>query len=253
MLLFITDDVPFLVDTVRMVLDRYGLGIHLLVHPMLQVERNERHELVDVEASPVDLRRGGPEPNGIEAWTQVEIDRCPPDVQDHLERDVRTAIDHVHRVVEDFRAMQERMLGLAGDHDLLQWMASRHFVILGAATYERTPDGLVPVEGSELGEFRLDRGADDDVQPGIIDPPSLDGEQEVVIARTSAVSRIHRAVRMTCVAIRPAGENREYRFLGLLGSGAYRESVFAIRVSATGHGRCWRGPTSPSTATPVGR
>ena len=34
-LLVVTDDAPFLVDSTRMVLDRHQLGIHLLVHPML--------------------------------------------------------------------------------------------------------------------------------------------------------------------------------------------------------------------------
>ena len=36
-LMFVTDDIPFLVDTVRLVLDRHDLGIHLLVHPTLIV------------------------------------------------------------------------------------------------------------------------------------------------------------------------------------------------------------------------
>jgi len=35
-LMFVTDDVPFLVDTVRMVLDRHQLGIHLL-NPLFQL------------------------------------------------------------------------------------------------------------------------------------------------------------------------------------------------------------------------
>ena len=40
--LMVTDDMPFLVDTTRMVLERHGLDIHLLVHPMLPVERDAR-------------------------------------------------------------------------------------------------------------------------------------------------------------------------------------------------------------------
>ncbi len=35
---------------------------------------------------------------------------------------------------------------------------------------------------------------------------------------------------MLCVSVRPPGSGREYRFLGLLASSAYRESVFAIPV-----------------------
>ena len=37
--LLVTDDAPFLVDTVRIVLERHGVATHLLVHPMLHVRR----------------------------------------------------------------------------------------------------------------------------------------------------------------------------------------------------------------------
>ena len=64
-LLVVTDDVPFLVDTMRMVLERHGLEIHLLVHPMLTVERRDDDTLVVVDA----------DDGLVEAWTQIEIDR----------------------------------------------------------------------------------------------------------------------------------------------------------------------------------
>ena len=38
--LLVTDDAPFLVDTVRIVLERHGVATHLLVHPMLHVRRD---------------------------------------------------------------------------------------------------------------------------------------------------------------------------------------------------------------------
>ena len=73
-LLVVTDDMPFLVDTMRMVLERRGLGIHLLVHPMLTVERDADHRLVDI--SPDDDPGPG---RRVEAWTQIEIDRIDGD------------------------------------------------------------------------------------------------------------------------------------------------------------------------------
>jgi glutamate dehydrogenase len=56
-LMFVTDDIPFLVDTVRMVLDRYGLGIHLLVHPMLPVVRDQQPDST-TSSRPAASRRG---------------------------------------------------------------------------------------------------------------------------------------------------------------------------------------------------
>src|SRR5262245_36249265 len=42
----VTDDMPFLVDSVRMAVTTLGLGIHLVVHPMLDVERGADGEYV---------------------------------------------------------------------------------------------------------------------------------------------------------------------------------------------------------------
>ena len=52
---------------------------------------------------------------------------------------------------------------------------------------------------------------------------------------------------MTCIAVRPAADHAtvEHRFIGLLGSGAYRESVFAIpTVCRSGERGAWRSPAS---------
>ena len=79
-LMFVTDDVQFLVDSVRMVLDRYQLDIHLMIHPMLRVERNDRHELVDVDrrrrwsCRGLDADRTRPVPTGVAGTTRS---RCP--------------------------------------------------------------------------------------------------------------------------------------------------------------------------------
>jgi glutamate dehydrogenase len=211
-LMFVTDDVPFLVDSVRMVLDRHGLGIHLLIHPMLSVARNDRHELVDVDA-----------PDGrVEAWTLIELDRCPAEARERVEAEVRTAIDDVQSVVRDFAPMQERLVDVAGDDALMRWLADENFVFLASAVYERTADGLELVPTSLLGQYRSRR-----LDPEQTDPPSKEGDEAIVIARTDAVATVHRSARMTSIAVRRP-DGTEVRFVGLLGSAAYRQSVFAI-------------------------
>ena len=54
----------FLVDSVRLVLNRHELGIHLMIHPMIQVARDERGR----------VRAVAEDDGQIEAWTLVEID-----------------------------------------------------------------------------------------------------------------------------------------------------------------------------------
>jgi glutamate dehydrogenase len=213
-LMFVTDDVPFLVDTVRMLLVRHGLGIHLLVHPMLGVVRDDQHHITTFSRS-----RGR-----VEAWTLVEVDRCDRALAEQLDDEVAEAIDGVQSVVADFGAMQQRLRDVGGDDELVAWLADDRFVFLGAVTYRRDAGRLVPVSGSGLGEYR------GRLDPTEVDPPRLDEERPVVIARTDAVSCIHRPVRMTSIAIRGHDQEYEHRFVGLLSVSAYRHSVFSIPV-----------------------
>src|SRR5918995_989932 len=97
-LLFITEDMPFLVDTVRLVLDRHDLGIHLLVHPTLSIERDADGVLTAIDAHTPSTAGT----SVIEAWTQIELDRCDPAIHAAVERDVVAAIAEVHLVVDDF-------------------------------------------------------------------------------------------------------------------------------------------------------
>ncbi len=235
-LLVVTDDAPFLVDTVRMVLDRRDLRTHLLVHPMLDVRRDDDGTLVacDMEGR-------------TEAWTQIEIDRCAPDLAAELAAEVHDVVDEVHGVVADFPAMRERMAGLADEDVLLEWLAAGHFVFLGAATYDRTDDGdLVVRPGTELGQLR---------RPHPIDPPAvpveISDDTPVVVSRSDAVSSIHRASRRTCVSVR-AGDGSRHRFVGLLASSAYRQSVLSIPAIGD-RARAILGLASDGAETHTGR
>ena len=209
-LLAVADDVPFMVDTLRMTIERHGLGIHLLVHPMLDVVRDEQGRVV--AWSGVDSQ--------VESWTQIEIDRCDEATARLLEREISAAVADVQGVVADFFPMRDRLAGLAPLDPLIGWLASGHFVLLGAADFDQSPDGVLTLrDGSALGQLRKE---------AVLDPPAVAGDEPMLIARTDAESTVHRPERRLCLMIRPPGENIEHRFIGLLGSTAYRLSVYDI-------------------------
>jgi glutamate dehydrogenase len=214
--LIITDDVPFLVDTVRIVLDRHGVSTHLLVHPMLRVLRDPAGELTAIVEG--DAQYG----ERIEAWTQVEIDRCDPERAERLRDDLFEAVQDVHRVVADFTKMRDRMMTHVDLDPLLAWLADGHFVFLGAATYDLGPDGPVCRPGSAMGQL----SGEDEIDPEIdVDGPTMS------VSRTARSSTIHRSSRMTVVTLLiedDDGRRVAERFVGLLASTAYRQSVLAI-------------------------
>ncbi|MGI9053799.1 MAG: NAD-glutamate dehydrogenase [Ilumatobacteraceae bacterium] len=210
--LVVTDDMPFLVDTIRMVLDQHGLGIHLLVHPMLTVERDADHRMTGLDGE-----------GRVEAWTQIEIDRIDDETAGAVEADIVEAIELVRRAVSDFDAMRNRMLALSDADPIVSWLAAGNFVFLGSAEFDRRPDGhLVVRAGSELG-LALD-------DPRLATPRQMAGDRAVVIARTEDRSRVFRDERQTVVAVRDpaAASGVETRFVGLLATNAYRISVADI-------------------------
>ncbi len=256
LLMFVADDVPFLVDSVRMVLERRHVGIHLLIHPMLAVERDETGRVRTVG-----------KPDGlVEAWTLIEIDRCTPEAAEELRAEVHDAIRGVQLVVADFAAMRSRLVDVGGGDPLLGWLADGNFVFLGAVSYRRVDGELVVDAGSELGEFRSGR-----LDAAAVDPPPAEpwaaaphatalaaraerqaGAASIVIARTDAVAEIHRPARMTSIAVRPPGTDVEHRIVGLLGAAAYRESVFAIPVVGD-HARTVLARSGAPVDTYIGR
>ena len=46
----VTDDMPFLIDSVTMELNRRGYGVHLMIHPVIGVRRDEEGRLLEVLA-----------------------------------------------------------------------------------------------------------------------------------------------------------------------------------------------------------
>ncbi|MCU1396015.1 MAG: NAD-specific glutamate dehydrogenase [Ilumatobacteraceae bacterium] len=230
----ITDDAPFLVDTIRLVLERRDVPTSFVVHPMIDVER-------DAAGAIVGFSGAGSGGSGVrEAWTLIEIARCSAAEAASLEHDVRAAVADVHRVVGDFDAIRERATVLADEladapaeghtategeqvSKLLGWLTRQHFVFLGAASYELAGGALSVVPGSQLGILRTTTD---------VDPPYAGGVELVSIARTDDEVEIHRRARPVCIAVRRFSDGGdvvgEERFVGLFSAAAYRASVTTI-------------------------
>src|SRR5689334_4125006 len=79
----VSDDMPFLVDSVSMEISRRELGIHVLVHPVI----------------------------GDESYMHIEVDRQAGGFEELAEA-IRVVLDQVRAAVEDWQPMRERMQAL---------------------------------------------------------------------------------------------------------------------------------------------
>ena len=262
----VTDDMPFLVDSVSAELQRMERSVHLVVHPTMRVRRNaagELEELVlgDPSSSAGSSSTSDPGDGGFglvrESWMHLEIDR-DSDLSkcDELAEGLRRVLGNVRESVEDWPKMKATCSQVAQDlvdappagidveeveqaRGLLEWLADAHFTFLGYREYalhrgdDADADRLEAVQGTGLGLLRYDPTGE-----GV-----LLSEQARAVARarelliiTKANSRatVHRNTYLDYVSVKQfddAGEvTGEKRFLGLFTSSAYTESVTRVPV-----------------------
>src|SRR6516165_2666310 len=68
LVLVVTDDMPFLVDSIGIVFSQASIGVHLIVHPVLSVER-------DADGRIASAGLAGRDGGRWESWQLLEIDR----------------------------------------------------------------------------------------------------------------------------------------------------------------------------------
>src|SRR5260370_34714605 len=107
----VTDDMPFLVDSVTMELARHEATTHLIVHPQLRVRRDVTGSLRQVLGLVDGDRQAHDEI--AESWTHIEIARLPEGASAALERDLQRVLGDVRVAVEDWPRMQAKAVQLA--------------------------------------------------------------------------------------------------------------------------------------------
>ncbi|MBS2962487.1 NAD-glutamate dehydrogenase [Actinocrinis puniceicyclus] len=259
----VTDDMPFLVDSVTAELSRLGHGIHVVFHPVFAVER----DLVGRLRSLPDADPPQQTPAGAltESWMHIEIDRQPedPDRLASIEADLRRVLRDVREAVEDWPKMRATALAIAegldaeqgraaqragvsydevtAGQELLRWLADDHFTFVGYREYTLEQvdgeDSLRPVTGTGLGILRSDQphGSSrsfaklpQEVRAKAREPRLL------VLTKANSRATVHRRGYLDYIGVkRFDAEGRvvgEQRILGLFSAAAYSESVQRVPV-----------------------
>ena len=258
----VTDDMPFLVDSVTAELSRLGHGIHVVFHPVLAVERDLAGGLRGVlEADPTALPQGA----AAESWMHIEIDRQPDDAErlTAIEGNLRRVLRDVRDAVEDWpkmnQAAQDLAAGLDGEQgenaqraglaydelsagqELLRWLAADHFTFLGFREYalvvENGEDTLRAVPGTGLGILRSDQTQASPGSFANLPPEVREKAREphlLVLTKANSRSTVHRPAYLDYVGVKKFDAqgrvSGERRILGLFSAAAYNESVQRIPV-----------------------
>ena len=237
----INDDMPFLVDSTSIAVQNCGLISHLIVHPVLSVQRDAGGHLLSFAAAGAGLGKN-------ESIMHFQLERVTEaDALESLRVAVVNCLNDVRACVNDFQAMRGKALAIAAElptrhsphapsvvaeaAEFLSWLAADHFTMLGYREYAAANEGglevLKAVPGSGLGMLRADESklsARPTATLAARDLPKGDTAELVVLSKTNARSTVHHPGYMDYIGVLTfdaAGQAVfEQRFLGMYTSSA---------------------------------
>lgn len=239
----VTDDMPFLVESVLAALTLAGRTARRLLHPVVRVRRDASGRLLGmddagaaesmmrVEIAPTPVRLTGDHHAPVESWAEVEAA-------------LRQAMVEVRTAVSDFPAILKRLeeactevahaLDAAAGQAFLRWMAEENFVCLGHRLLRLEPkphieDGLGLLRDESLPVF--DTLRDLNAIPQAVLAQLQDGVA-LTIAKANMRARVHRPQHADVVATRVFGTDGRVvairLFLGLFAASAYNRNPRSI-------------------------
>lgn len=252
----VTDDMPFLVDSVTAEITRSGRAIHLVAHPQLALTRING-ELVEVHDLDVNAIRPG---MTAESWMHIHVER------DFVSEDLGELVLGIERVLSDVRTavadwaimrtkaieissvLRREQLGEISDIErgeaiaLLDWLTQDSFTFIGYREYMletiNGEDVLAPIPHSGLGILRQPEQQGEVSASFAVLPPAVRAKARdreiLVLSKANSRSTVHRPGYLDYVGVKTFDQHGEVtgerRFLGLYAARAYSDSVLEIPV-----------------------
>ncbi len=244
----VNDDMPFLVDSVTMELNRLGHTLHLLVHPLAKTGRDQEGELESFAPAGRD--------GAHESFIHVEIDReSDPAKLKALGAGLYAVLADVRAAVEDWPAMRARMQAIVDEiarppqgqdpadveetRAFLAWALDQNFTFIGYREYELAAvdgeDQLKIIPRSGLGVLREPQLGG--VSPSFRELPAairaLAREPRLlVLTKANSRATVHRPGYLDYIGVKKfdaAGRvTGERRFVGLYTTAAYHADPRSI-------------------------
>jgi len=247
------ENMPFLVDSMRMEINRLGLTTHFMIYMGgMRIARDKKGRVTEIAPYAISSNEGV-----VEAPIYMEIDRqTDPKVIADIEAHLKRVIQDVSLSVQDWSKMQTRLRETISELStqnqsideaevneakaFLEWLLRDHFTFLGARDYEVVGEGaqmaLRLKEGSSLGVLRDESNSkiyrQISLLPSRVRELILSKEQVLMISKTNTRATVHRSAYTDYIGIKLFDENGqlicERRFIGLFTSAGYNAHPKAI-------------------------
>ncbi|MFM2481206.1 NAD-glutamate dehydrogenase [Celerinatantimonas sp. YJH-8] len=244
----VVNDQPFLVDSLRIALNRLGINAHLFLHQPMAIQR-QSNGLVEFICKTAE-RQDIPHQTAI----IIEIDRqSSSEMIDRLKEELSQVLEEIIYIVSDWKPMYQKLLTLSEELSgaaeklrldfsqelaFLRWLGNDNFTFMGYCFY-----ALEPVAG----DYHLTLGNEEPLglfrgnieQRTVVLSELPDDARNLALNKNPLVlnksryrSRVHRPAYIDHVGIKAFNTKGEvigeHRFIGLYASVIYNHSVMEI-------------------------
>ncbi|MFE9323967.1 NAD-glutamate dehydrogenase [Nocardia sp. NPDC052278] len=248
----VTDDMSLLVESITSSLSRMGVSVSEVIHPIFEVTRDPDGRLTS--AAPHEVDSNGTD--GVrESWMHLQLHpSTSPALLGRIEQSIPDVVADVRQVIGDTEAIKQVQSNLADELEvaaksghapfsatdlvdtanLLRWLASGNFTVLGYARYRLSTDQEQtisnPLPGTCLGVLRPDVGTDFHV------PINAGDRQLLMLTQGLVPATVHRSVYPYFIGVADFDESGtivgEHLFIGVFTVTAVHENVLDIPVIA---------------------
>jgi glutamate dehydrogenase len=244
-------DMPFMVDSIRMELNRLGLNAHLMIHQPFYFKRGKNGKITALEV----IRDDTDAP--IETPIYIEVDReTNPEKLEQLKQSIEKVLRDVCITVSQWLPMKEKLSHVISEVeaspfpktkknlyeavDFLRWIDDDHFTFMGYRYYDfKTNKGdilLSPQPENSLGLKKVVDKKHHEYMMSMLPKPAQrlaqDNTNILIISKTSTLSTVHRPAYIDYIGVKRFNKTGkvigEHRFYGLYTSAAYNLNPSAI-------------------------
>lgn len=238
----VTPDQPFLVDSVRMTLDRLDITSHLMLNGPYHFQRDDKGQIITACGDK------GPQ----QTLFHIEVDRLPTAIEiEQLKKLLETLLQDIALVVNDWQPMKQKLQYVAtelANHKLpvsdlsyqeaiefISWLTDHNFTFMGYHTYDLNVIAgdyeLTPVKDSGLGLLTKTTSSASFRLSSLPESARIEAQKPelLILTKSNGKSRIHRPAYIDYVGIKRFDAKGniigEHRFIGLYASSAYHQTV----------------------------
>ncbi|EGN75792.1 NAD-specific glutamate dehydrogenase [Idiomarina sp. A28L] len=247
----IQTDMPFMVDSVRMALNRLGISSQLLLHAPLVHRRCEEGRVCEILPAGVTDKDAQ-----TDTVFLIEVDRQTDEAaKKQLKEELSSVMGEVALAVSDWQPMRKKLESIANNLEknkfpgskeklaqakrFLSWLADDNFTLVGYRSYSvNATEGdyeIVQDKGSSLGLLKNSERSDArqlSKMGKLARSTALSSDEILLLTKANTRSRVHRPAHSDYIGIKRFNDNGEVigedRFIGLYAASFYNDSVMDI-------------------------